>query len=302
MVTQTFYVHVVPDAICPTIYLEQLDYNLVQLVFNLVETSGYYTIPSGTTATVVGAKPDGKAFSYACTWSGHTVSLTVTDQMTAVPGKVFAQLRLQNSAGTANVSIPLRMIINRSPLDGMLCSKNDFVSVERNLLSARSDAVAAQNYATQAQTSYNNTVSAGTTAVNNITSAKTSALNSITAAESSAVNLIDNHTTSGVSQVNSAKNDGVSTLNSLVNTATTTANNAVSQIEASEAAVQETMDTAIAELLSYADDPNKVIYEYTENNGNFRITALASQVTVQEPNSVTYEYDDSTDTITFTAD
>ena len=166
----------------------------------------------------------------------------------------------------------------------------------------RRSALLAQNYATQAQTSYNNTVSAGTTAVNNITSAKTSALNSITAAESSAVNLIDNHTTSGVSQVNSAKNDGVSTLNSLVNTATTTANNAVSQIEASEAAVQETMDTAIAELLSYADDPNKVIYEYTENNGNFRITALASQVTVQEPNSVTYEYDDSTDTITFTAD
>ncbi len=100
MITQHFILHIVPDEVRPRIYLSQRSTGLEKLQFTLVGTNGqYYSIPANTSVTMVGSKPDRKQFSYACTYSGNTVSCDVTDQMTAVAGIVTAELRFANNQG-----------------------------------------------------------------------------------------------------------------------------------------------------------------------------------------------------------
>lgn len=279
MVRQTLNLHLVPDTVKPVIYLEQYDNDLVQLVFNLIGTNNYYTIPSGTIVTLEGRKPDRTAFSYACTWSGHTVTLNVTDQLTAVAGTVKALLRFTNSSGTTILSsIAMDIVINRSPLDGMTCSKNDFVSVEKTLLGARSDAIAAQQYAIQAgasatdasetaSTAVANINAAKNTAVSTINSAQTTGVNAVNSAKTAAVGAITSAQTTGVDAVNSAKTTGVSELNSIKTSAVNTINSKGDE-------VKEVFENCAAEMRTYVEYPNDTIYEYITASESLRITTL----------------------------
>lgn len=268
MVRQTLNLHLVPDTVKPVIYLEQYDNNLVQLVFNLIGTNNYYTIPSGTIVTLEGKKPDRTAFSYACTWSGHTVTLNVTDQLTAVAGTVQALLRFTNSSGTTILSsIAMDIVINRSPLDGMTCSKNDFVSVEKTLLGARSDAIAAQQYAIQAQASATDASDTASTAVANINAAKNTAVSTINSAQTTGVNAVNSAKTAAVNDVNSAKTTGVSELNSIKTSAVNTINSKGNE-------VKEVFENCAAEMRTYVEYPNDTIYEYITASESLRITTL----------------------------
>ncbi len=195
MVTQTYYLHMVPDVVTPTIYLEQYDSNLVTLYFNLIGDSDYYTIPSGTYVTLVGSKPDGTAFSYACTWSGHTVTAVVTEQMTVVPGIVKAQLRFTDNSGVGVLSsIDLKVVINRSPLQGLYCSKNEFTSIDGELIDIRASVVEAKSYKDGAETYYNQTVSTASQAVTDIANKESEA----EAAFDEAVSYVQQYGTAGV--------------------------------------------------------------------------------------------------------
>lgn len=329
MVTQTFNIHLVPDEIRPKVYLSQYDKYLTQLAFNLVNQNDYYQIPSGTYVSLVGKKPDGTAFSYACAWSGHTVTIDVTDQITAVAGKVDAELRFTNGSGTQILSsVKIEMVIERSPLDGTVCSRNDFVDVDATLLGARSDAVAAANYRDQAQAAAADAKNIKNTAVSQIQSAQGTALDAISTARSSAVsavstqqtvsvNAVNNAGTSVVDTINSTKNSAVSTVNatgtSAVASVNAAKNTALSEVQAStnnldsiasaaEARVTSTANTAVANVNEkYASVMSELDSVETSAAHDYNTVLQEMQTYAKDPSAVIYQHIDQSDSLRITA-
>lgn len=240
MITQQFILHMVPDEIRPRIYLSQRNTGLSKLQFTLVGTNGqYYSIPANTSVTLVGSKPDRTQFSYACTYSGSTVVCDVTEQMTAVAGIVNAELRFANNQGQVLPSQNMEIYVERSPLDGMVCSKNDFKSTDDEIASISQDAAEAKAAAREA-------VAAGAQAVADITATKDSA----------------------ISTVNSTQNSAVTTINS-------TKDSAISAVNAKEAEAEAAFDAAVEEIQQYGQ--SGLALEYITDTESFKITNLFDQ-------------------------
>lgn len=239
MITQHFILHMVPDTVRPKIYLSQRSTGLEKLQFTLVGTDGaYYTIPLGTSVTIVGSKPDKKSFSYACTYSGSTVYVDVVDQMTAVAGIVNAELRFENSQGATLPSQNMEIIVERSPLDGSVCSINDFKSVDEEIISVHQDAMKAKQYSEQTQ-------AIAEQALTDITDTKDSA----------------------ISTVNSTVSDATSSINS-------TKTQAITAVESSETTVLQEFEETKAYIEHYGT--SGVVMEYDATTGNFKITSVTN--------------------------
>lgn len=95
------------------------------LVFNLFSSTGTWTAPDSATATLEGGKPDGKFFSYTCTYSKGVVTAIIQQQMTAVSGKVTCKVKVQ-SGNKVIESAPIYMMVDAAGIpDGADMSKSD---------------------------------------------------------------------------------------------------------------------------------------------------------------------------------
>ena len=94
MFTGTYDLEVSPGGIPPVIHVSQYDTGSRKIVFTLISGAGDLILPMGTRAEVRGTKPDGNGFSYDATITGKTVTVEITEQMTAAAGKVRCELVL----------------------------------------------------------------------------------------------------------------------------------------------------------------------------------------------------------------
>lgn len=138
MITQTNKVNLIPEYGLPvTVHVSQFDAGSRTLTFKLLDESTTFTIPAGMTATFNGVKPDGYVFTYAMTVNSGagTVSVDVTEQMTAVAGDVLCEVALflsDERLGTAN----LILSVERSPLSGGVVSDSDIPAIEDAIAAA----------------------------------------------------------------------------------------------------------------------------------------------------------------------
>ena len=96
-IIQTFKLNLIPDSAPIVINCDQYDKGTGRLVVKLYEDDIAYT-PTGT-AVIQGSKPDGHGFAYNATLSGNTVTADLTEQMTAVAGRVRCQVVVTESTG-----------------------------------------------------------------------------------------------------------------------------------------------------------------------------------------------------------
>ena len=94
MLTTTYDLSLTPGGVRRVIHVSQYDVKARSLVFNLYDAHGTVSLPSGVHAAIRGTKPDKNGFDYSATISGTTVTVALTDQMTAVAGKVLCELYL----------------------------------------------------------------------------------------------------------------------------------------------------------------------------------------------------------------
>ena len=144
MIVQSIDLNLVPGSANPVIHLNQYDKYSNGLKFNLYQDS-VFTIPSGSSVTIRGTKPDKNGFDYAATSiSDNTVTFNVTEQMTAVAGNVLCELRVVNGQkliGTQNFVLD----IEASPLSNdTIISDSDIPAI-----------VSAADYAAQAEAAAN---------------------------------------------------------------------------------------------------------------------------------------------------
>ena len=94
MLTRTFDLNLSPGGALLQIPVSQHDIASRTLVFNLFSSDGLVSLPAGTAAQIRGKRPDGVGFSNATSLSGTAVTVTVTEQMAAVAGKVLCEIVL----------------------------------------------------------------------------------------------------------------------------------------------------------------------------------------------------------------
>ena len=113
---QTVNLQIIPNGVLPRVNVSQFDVGR-QIQFKLYDGASAYTIPTGTQVRVDGIKPDKHGFSYDATWSGNTVTVTTTLQMTILDGDVACELRLikdSQDIGTLNFILA----VEKSPING----------------------------------------------------------------------------------------------------------------------------------------------------------------------------------------
>lgn len=113
---QTVNLQIIPNGVLPRVNVSQFDVGR-QIQFKLYDGASAYTIPTGTQVRIDGLKPDKHGFSYDATWSGNTVTVTTTSQMTVFNGDIPCELRLikdNQNIGTLNFILA----VEKSPIDG----------------------------------------------------------------------------------------------------------------------------------------------------------------------------------------
>lgn len=79
--------------------LSQYDKTIPEIQAVLWNGPSGYTIPTGATVWVAGTKPDKTGFEYQCTYSGSTVTIDITEQMTVVAGRVPVEVIVETATG-----------------------------------------------------------------------------------------------------------------------------------------------------------------------------------------------------------
>lgn len=199
MISQTYDLNLIPGGIPIRVPVSQYDSGSSRsLIFNLYygeEGNGQkFTIPTGSTITIEGTKPDNKSFSYAVTYSGSSVTVPLHEQMAIVEGDVICQLTIAKNTqiiGTANFII----YVEPAPLkDGSDMSESEISEFRELAAQAQASASAAATSASQAATR----LSELGTLSNLTTDAKTNLV--------AAINEADSHTdsnTTAIRQLNS---------------------------------------------------------------------------------------------------
>lgn len=182
---QTVNLQIIPNGVLPRVNVSQFDTGR-QIQFKLYDGAVAYTIPTGTEVRVDGIKPDKHGFSYDATWSGNTVTVTTTEQMTVLAGDVSCELRLiknNDNIGTLNFILAVEV----SPInDDTIISDTDIPTIIALATEQMERAEAAADHAHDSEVNAKASEDAAALSERNASTSATNAHNSELAAAASA--------------------------------------------------------------------------------------------------------------------
>lgn len=155
---QNIKLNLIPGAVMPVVNVSQYD-KARQFSITVYEGASTYSL-TGKDVQIRGTKPDGNGFAYDSTdgvvsVSGSTVTISTTQQMTAVGGQTMVELRITQSGvilGTLNFIL---MVEPSALSDDTPISDTDIPAIERDfeaaLAEAEADALKAEGYAVGTQ-------------------------------------------------------------------------------------------------------------------------------------------------------
>lgn len=153
MIDQTIYLDVVPGGLPSIINVSQFDEGSRTLHINLYASSGEFEIPAGSTAKVQGTKRDKKGFSYSAELSGTEVVCDVTQNMTAIAGRVYCEVVIENGEdvlATANFILMVKQAAFGTDTDISDSDLPDFYELAKQIAKDAQDAQDAAEAAEQA--------------------------------------------------------------------------------------------------------------------------------------------------------
>lgn len=148
-ITQKYNLNLIPNKMPLSVHVSQYDKSSRIIEFDLYNGATPFTIPSGSTITVRGGKPDGTGYEYACSYAagthgGSTVSATIEEQMTVLPGHQPAEIRITQGTqvlGTAN----FEFFVEASPMEEGAISETELPLLEDAIQAAtRAETAAGQ--------------------------------------------------------------------------------------------------------------------------------------------------------------
>lgn len=204
MTSQTFNLELIPQGVPPIIHVSQYDKGQTWLI-DVTENGIPFTIPSGTSATVQGTKPDNTGFQYSGTADGTQVEFILQEQMTVLAGEYDCELVLVNGNDQV-ATINFTLQVEPAALDNeTVISETELPLIEQAVqLGAVIDTYAQQIHA-DAQTAASAVTATAASATSAAASASTAtqaaddALASQTAAASSASSAATSETNASAS-------------------------------------------------------------------------------------------------------
>lgn len=162
---QIIDLQIAPGAVNPVINMSQNDIGR-QFQLRLFDGTSAYSIPSGTSLSIDGIKPDRKGYSYDdnITYSDNVITITTKLQMTCVMGVVHCKVRMKKSGADIG-TLCFNMVVEPTPINEntdvsetelpavIATAKREAQMATEAADSARSSATAAQNSATNAAAS-----------------------------------------------------------------------------------------------------------------------------------------------------
>ena len=147
MLDQTIYLDVVPGGLPAVVNVSQFDEGSRTLHINLYASVGEFEIPAGSTAKVQGTKRDKKGFSYSAILSGTEVTCDITQNMTAISGRVYCEVVIENENNVL-VSATFILAVKKAAFgDGTDISDSDLPDFYELAAQIAQDAQDAQNAA-----------------------------------------------------------------------------------------------------------------------------------------------------------
>ena len=116
MIIQKYNLNMIPDKVPVMVRVSQYDQFSRTIIFSLYDGAIEYEIPSGSTISVRGTKPDHTGFEYPCTFEGNEVSFDIEPQQTVLSGLVPSEIRITSNneiVGSCNFIIN----VEPTPLD-----------------------------------------------------------------------------------------------------------------------------------------------------------------------------------------
>ncbi|MCI1313718.1 MAG: phage baseplate upper protein [Solobacterium sp.] len=274
-----------PGGIPPVIHLNQYDRGMTEIVFTLIDDTGYYEIPNGVSVYLVGTKTDQTGFQYDCTFSGHTATITVQEQMTVCSGRVPAELRIIDKDASVISTANLALQVEASALsDKTAVSKTDLPMVEKaaEAYDATKEAAAAALVSEQnAKASETAAASSATAAATSEANAKTSETNAAASAQSVA----DSAAAAKVSEEAAAKSataasDSASAASGSASAAKTSETNAkTSETNAASSATTASDQATAAANSASAAKTSETNAKTSETNAASSATTASDQAT-----------------------
>lgn len=116
MIIQKYNLNMIPDKVPVMVRVSQYDQYSRTIIFSLYDGALEYEIPTGSTISVRGTKPDHTGFEYPCTFEGNEVSFDIEPQQTVLSGLVPSEIRITSNneiVGSCNFIIN----VEPTPLD-----------------------------------------------------------------------------------------------------------------------------------------------------------------------------------------
>jgi len=248
---QSISLDMVPGGVTPIVRVSQYDKTLRTISIHLTMEGADYAIPSGSTVTVSGTKPDGTGFDNPCSFTGSTVTVSITEQMTAAPGDVPCEITVMDKSGGRMASANFTLRVEEAALKAeTVISKSEITLFEKlasetaanaaSVKSVATEASAAQTAATNAKASADAAKLSETHAASSEASAKASATTASSAAQTA------------TSKASAAATSATTAQSAQTKAATSETNAAASAKTASDAAT--TLSNSAAQITQNASD------------------------------------------------
>lgn len=242
MTSQTFNLELIPQGVPPIIHVSQYDKGQTWLI-DVTENGIPFTIPSGTSATVQGTKPDNTGFQYSGTADGTQVEFTLQEQMTVLAGEYDCELVLVNGNDQV-ATINFTLQVEPAALDNeTIISETELPLIEQAAqLGAVIDTYAQQIHA-DAQTAVNAVTATAASEANAAASATAAASSASTATQSA------NDASASQTAAASSASDAASSAQAAAGSASNAADSATaaaSSAAAAQAAIATDMTGATA--------------------------------------------------------
>lgn len=146
MITQTLDLNLIPGRVLPMVNVSQYDKDSRTLEFTIYNGDTSFDL-TGLSAYIQGLKPDGHGFNYSATVSSGKITADVTEQMTAVSGRVMCEVIIMSGTdriGTGNFILNVEAA---AMPDGSNMSDSDYSYIEQLIEDAQEAVTDAEAWA-----------------------------------------------------------------------------------------------------------------------------------------------------------
>lgn len=146
MITQKIDLNLIPGRVLPMVNVSQYDKDSRTLEFTIYNGDASFDL-TGLSAYIQGLKPDGHGFNYSATVSSGKITADVTEQMTAVAGRVMCEIVIMSGTdriGTGNFILNVEAA---AMPDGSNMSDSEYSYIEQLIEDAQEAATDAEAWA-----------------------------------------------------------------------------------------------------------------------------------------------------------